>query len=158
MALQRLMGMVMERINNSNSPTNLSITPNINKTDPFINNGKIEITVSGGTDPLTYELFDENSQTIGTGNSITGLGAGIYTVEVTDANGCVDIATIQLNEKYPPMENAFPNIFTPNGDDQNDLFKLINPKGIQDLEIIILNRWGNVVFENNKIVLVGMVN
>src|SRR5690554_6560246 len=45
----------------------------------------------------------------------------------------------------------FPNVFTPNVDNQNDEFKLINPENIQSLEIQILNRWGNSVFESNDV-------
>lgn len=38
-----------------------------------------------------------------------------------------------------------PNVFTPNGDNQNDFFQLISFNGIQSLECIIVNRWGNEV-------------
>lgn len=58
---------------------------------------------------------------------------------------------VQIIVKYPPMEYSFPNIFTPNGDAQNDMFKLINPQGIADFDIVVLNCWGNVVFEGNKV-------
>lgn len=47
----------------------------------------------------------------------------------------------------PPKDIAeFPNIFSPNGDKQNDLFTYAtgNEKG----EITILNRWGNTVFHS----------
>jgi len=46
----------------------------------------------------------------------------------------------------PILPFEFPNVITPNGDGTNDLFE------IQDLpentEVIILNRWGNVVFSS----------
>ncbi|MNY47782.1 hypothetical protein D3C86_1830760 [compost metagenome] len=38
-----------------------------------------------------------------------------------------------------------PNIFTPNGDQSNDFFQLINYSGLNSLECIITNRWGITV-------------
>ncbi len=43
-----------------------------------------------------------------------------------------------------------PNVFTPNADGVNDFFKLIASEGIETLELIIMNRWGNVVFTSNQ--------
>ncbi len=49
---------------------------------------------------------------------------------------------------YPEPIIEVPNIFTPNGDNQNDIF-VINVENAQDLEFTILNRWGNVVYQAN---------
>lgn len=43
-----------------------------------------------------------------------------------------------------------PNVFTPNGDGVND-FYFINSKGMEELELTIVNRWGEVVFTSNDI-------
>lgn len=48
------------------------------------NNGSIDLTVVGGTAPLTY-LWSNAATT----EDITGLGAGTYSYTVTDANNCV---------------------------------------------------------------------
>src|SRR5690606_12173079 len=51
------------------------------------------------------------------------------------------IDDVQLEE----VDFDFPNIISPNNDGINDVaFQYIS---FQDLEIIILNRWGNIVFE-----------
>lgn len=47
-------------------------------------------------------------------------------------------------------ELTIPNVFTPNQDGTNDVY-LVNGKGITEYSIIIVNRWGNVVFESNDI-------
>ena len=53
------------------------------------NNGSINnVGVAGGTPTYTYSWTISAAQ-IGTANSITNIGAGIYTFEATDQNGCV---------------------------------------------------------------------
>jgi PKD repeat protein len=56
------------------------------------------LSVSGGTSPLTYLWSDAANQTTQTA---TGLCALNYNIKVTDANGCVSTASIDLTE--PPM-------------------------------------------------------
>lgn len=51
--------------------------------------GSASVSVSGGTGALTYMW----APTGGTGPVATGLGPGVYTVTVTDANGCQSHAT-----------------------------------------------------------------
>ena len=43
-----------------------------------------------------------------------------------------------------------PNIFTPNGDGINDLFTIPCLSTTQTGELIVFNRWGDVVYETDK--------
>ncbi|MFH1320533.1 MAG: gliding motility-associated C-terminal domain-containing protein, partial [Bacteroidota bacterium] len=61
--------------------------------------GSIDLTVTGGTTPYTYMW-----NTADTIEDLNGIGAGIYTVNITDANGCVKSISITLTE--PPASLA----------------------------------------------------
>ena len=70
-------------------------------------NGTINITPSGGTGAFTY-----NWGAGVTTQNRTGLGAGTYTVTVTDANGCTATNTTILTEPSAVYNYAI-NIYPP---------------------------------------------
>ncbi len=76
---------------------------------------------------------------------------GTYTVllTVTDKFGCVDTQSVVINvfEKFDPR---VPNVFTPNGDNKNDVFKVFG-NGIKSIEYNIFDRWGKRVYEGTNI-------
>lgn len=59
--------------------------------------GSIDITPSGGTGPYTY-LWSNSS----TSEDITGVGAGIWNVTITDSTGCSNIISDTLNDPAGP--------------------------------------------------------
>ena len=75
--------------------------------------------------------------------------SGNYNVvlTITDSQGCQDdyMLTIIVNDP----EIWVPNVFTPNGDYANDEFTLPF-EAFKFFNIIITNRWGNVVFEKTN--------
>lgn len=66
-----------------------------------------------------------------------------------DSNGCTDSSTMVIH-LFSDEYLSIPNVFTPNNDGSNDYFTLIKSEGVQSLNITILNRWGNVVFESDS--------
>ena len=44
-----------------------------------------------------------------------------------------------------------PDIFSPNGDEQNDIFRPFYLGQMDVVELTVYNRWGQVVFESNDI-------
>src|SRR5690554_7095734 len=49
------------------------------------------------------------------------------------------------------MTYLMPNVFTPNGDGNNDFFTFVHHKNIEEIDLVIVNRWGNVVYESNDV-------
>ena len=75
----------------NNSTENIDISSYVTPADCNANNGNIKIIPNGGTAPYTYS-WSNNSVT----DSIFNLSAGLYTVTVTDNNGCSNTANIGL--------------------------------------------------------------
>jgi uncharacterized repeat protein (TIGR01451 family) len=61
--------------------------------------GSIFLVVIGGTPDYTYAW--SGPVTIGDTNNATGLTAGTYSVTVTDANGCTDVASFEVTQPAP---------------------------------------------------------
>lgn len=57
-------------------------------------NGSASVNPAGGTPPYTY-LWTPSGQTT---QNATGLAAGVYTVTITDANGCTTTATTMITQ------------------------------------------------------------
>ena len=60
--------------------------------------GAVNLTVTGGTAPYTY-LWSNN----GTVEDPTGMAAGVYTVTVTDANGCTAQTNVTITQPQAPL-------------------------------------------------------
>jgi len=74
--------------------------------------------------------------------SISVCGCTDANADNYDPNATVDDGSCT----YPVPEVVAPNVFTPNGDGNNDIFYL-DTKNAVSIEFVILNRWGNVMFE-----------
>jgi len=71
-------------------PEVLSITlESIENSTTDLNNGSIDISVVGGVPDFVFVWVNENGDVIGDAEDLSDIPAGVYTVEVTDDNGCV---------------------------------------------------------------------
>lgn len=80
-------------------------------------------------------------------SEITVNQIGLYTLIVTDANGCLFTDDIYVDLFPSCNELIVPNVFTPNGDFSNDFFTIEGTEDLISYHLVIQNRWGNVVFE-----------
>jgi gliding motility-associated-like protein len=65
-----------------------------------------------------------------------------------EGNICADQLLIEFENCDNENNFSFPNVITPNSDGINDLFEIENLP--ENTEVIILNRWGNVVFSTSN--------
>lgn len=77
---------------------------------------------------------------------------GTYTIQVATANNCIASDTIDLLKTDCPSNFSIeiPNVFTPNGDGQNDYFNPII-RDVISFEMKIFSRWGIELFNTNSI-------
>ncbi|MCW3075863.1 MAG: hypothetical protein JWO32_472, partial [Bacteroidetes bacterium] len=96
------------------------------------------------SDPTNWTFGDGNSSgTYNPGNVYQGTGT--YTVMLIVSNGlCSDTATGEI--KVFPAIVEVPEVFTPNGDGKNDVFEIKNIEYFPNNELIVFNRWGNVIY------------
>lgn len=110
------------------------------KANPSIagaSDGFIVVSANGGTPPITYQW-----NTNATGETLSEVSAGVYTVTATDANGCKSILVDSLID---PMETAIRNI-------QSETSVLVYPNPSKDMIHVVVNTSaalnGKIVIEN----------
>ena len=72
-------------------------------------------------------------------------GTYCVTLQTFSVNGCADTTSICVII-IPDFHLTVPNVFTPNGDGQNDIW-YIESVGLKDLAVKIYNRWGELVYD-----------
>ncbi len=106
--------------------------------------GAVDLSVSGGAGNNLFVWSNASNE-----EDIAALTPGAYTVTVTDDKSCTQIATYTIEAgtgECIPESFYIPNIFSPNGDAQNDVF-YVRGSGIKSLHLLIYDRWGEKVFE-----------
>jgi gliding motility-associated-like protein len=102
---------------------------------------------TGGTLPINSYIWGQNQN-----NSLFEVNPTVttsYNLIVTDNNGCQ--ATDNVTVSIIPcgaLEIIVPNVFTPNGDGENETYGIQSINAISQ-EAIILNRWGVTMAELN---------
>ena len=79
------------------SPDELLVENEITNETLSNQDGAIDVTPSGGTGPYSYYWTDGNGNFISDEEDISDLSAGDYTIEITDANGCIFTETYTVS-------------------------------------------------------------
>lgn len=105
---------------------------------------------SSGATRWSYDFGDGN-QSIDPSPIHEFRDTGVYEVRqiVTHPSGCQD-TLVQLIDVIPEVRYFLPNAFTPNQDGLNDEYLGAGAlEGATDFQMVIVNRWGETVFETN---------
>ncbi|MDD2675563.1 MAG: T9SS type B sorting domain-containing protein [Flavobacterium sp.] len=96
---------------------------------------EIVATATGGGGNYQYTLDGES---YGNKSNFIIYKSGDYTVTVTDVNGCTATAT----RYFEFIDIKIPNVFTPNGDGNNDTWAPTNTINYKDLVFDVFDRYG----------------
>lgn len=106
-----------------------------------------EVNISGITDSTEHhKVRDDKSQ------SFTFDKAGKYKVIMALGNDVTRCPSVYSTDYLVNMHAPFigiPNTFTPNGDGNNDEFR-VDYISLQSFSITIVNRWGRVLYESDN--------
>lgn len=110
-----------------------------------------DTTINPGS-PLTLfasgaASYQWNTGQQGAAINVSPTQSTLYTVTGFGANGCRVSANIQVNVNACRVE--VPTLFTPNGDGIHDELVIKGGDCLNEFNLTVLNRWGNVIFESN---------
>ena len=131
---------------------------------------EVEFDASGSKNASSYEwyLYKDTTDLVGMvlspedsliGNQIRTPEDFVYTYEHSGrykvmlvaihgkGNFCRDTSDIQYVNVVESLLDV-PNVFTPNGDGKNDIFK-VKALSLESFQGVILNRWGRKIYEWN---------
>lgn len=99
-----------------------------------------------------------STNNVGITNAVLYKKPGTYNPLIIARNGyCADTVSVQITVR-PILNIAFetPNVFTPNDDKANDIWRLtilLNPQNVESISVDIFNRWGEKVanFVDNSV-------
>lgn len=87
----------------------------------------------------------DSATTQNTAHSYSTAGSYVVCLVVTSANGCSD--TTCSTVEVQPHDIEIPNVFTPNGDNINDLLVFENLEFFPGSRLEVYDRWGVLVYE-----------
>ena len=130
---------------------------------------QFDVDAVSGYAPLQVNFYNNSSSSLGSGSitaywnfangtsSVTTVSnlspsttyslPGTYTVTMYINKGaCLDTAYKVIQVEIPSAMEI-PNVFTPNGDNVNDLF-FLKSTNLETISILIYDRWGHIVFNS----------
>ncbi len=112
--------------------------------------GAARITVTGGTRPYAYIANVPDNRTVD--SVFLKLCPGDYILQVRDARGCKtspEQLTFNIQDRtLPCLETR--SVLTPDGDGANDNFEIFCIDELADNRLVIFNKWGQRVFEQQN--------
>jgi len=118
------------------------------------------VMASCSDDVIKYNLFykptvDDTYQQIST---LSGGSSTVYVIDGLELiSGCYAVQSVDSSNNVSPLSPDFcidncpefelPNIISLNGDGVNDFFKAIKVRQIKEIDLVIFDRWGTLVYK-----------
>ncbi|MBK8442120.1 MAG: gliding motility-associated C-terminal domain-containing protein [Sphingobacteriales bacterium] len=123
---------------------------------PAFNN---ELLISGDGQCQLPQLSSSCAQyqisIVGTPPQVAAGDTGVVQYNITyAANACFNeiLSLNYLCPEIPPTKEIYiPTAFSPNNDNVNDIFRALSNYPLSEFNMMIYNRWGNLVFSSNDI-------
>jgi len=117
---------------NVTEPTQLGVSLAINNPSACgVNDGSLVATTFGGTPLYNYEWLDQNSTILGNTSNLAILNGGIYTLNITDDNGCTFSSSAVLTNNGGPVITLSQNIDASCDNDGEIDVNVSSPNAIQ---------------------------
>jgi gliding motility-associated-like protein len=121
-----------------------SITALINKSVQFTDSSLIS-----PLSPIASVFWDfgdgSTSNQLNPNHTYADTGTYTVTYAIINEEGCTDT----IYKKIKIIDKVIvPNVFSPNGDNVNDLFFIENLEAFKDVNLKIFNRWGRLLYES----------
>jgi gliding motility-associated-like protein len=91
----------------------------------------------GGEEYLTFGNFTDDA-----GSSVINTNTGIYSASYI----YIDEVEVYLSSSTCITQFEMPNVFTPNNDNENDVFVPVHSEGVNGGTLTIYNRWGKAIY------------
>jgi gliding motility-associated-like protein len=128
-------------------PMVASTIDSINVCDETDNVFSLSSLISNGKPPYSYSWLNGlgSNDTIVQFTSDLAPNLNIYTLYAFD--NCNNSISVPFSV-YDQCPITVPNVITANNDNVNDFFLIKNLEDYDQVKVLFLNRWGNVVYEN----------
>lgn len=113
------------------------------------NNGAIDLTVTGGVSPYTFDWDNDGTGDNDDTEDLTGLSGGTYTVIVTDANGCTTTLIVTVNSTVSVEDLTNEVAFTLYPNPSSGLFN-VSFEGLnsEKLRITVFDAGGKLIVDS----------
>lgn len=103
----------------------------------------------GGIPMDEADYYTELDSVISVEPKLTFKEEGHFNVSLIDSLNCRYVAEVDIVEIDCAPAVEIPNVFTPNGDGVNDVWRFKTLEKCRDVQIVVVNRWGSYVLKEN---------
>ncbi|MBI5915835.1 MAG: T9SS type A sorting domain-containing protein [Bacteroidetes bacterium] len=141
----------IDNINITGCPPALTLLGNVHGSLEGDSTGSIDLTVFLAEGPFTFLWTNSAGDTVSTEQDPSGLPVGMYSVQVTDANGCTGFKTFDLGTfvDVDDVDGVEQLLLYPNPTSGTAFLDLKLVKNM-DVQLRLLNLNGSVLFESEQ--------